>query len=91
MVSVQQAVGSAVTFAQGLFEGESLRSLRLEEVDAGDVNGRPVWQITLSMTERNSPLSALSLSGAPREYKIFTVDKATGDVLSMKIRELAGA
>jgi hypothetical protein len=31
------------------------------------------------------------LSGAPREYKIFTVDKATGDVLSMKIRELAGA
>jgi hypothetical protein len=32
-----------------------------------------------------------SFRGVPRDYKTFTIRKDTGEVLSMKIRELAGA
>jgi hypothetical protein len=34
---------------------------------------------------------AALLGSGPRDYKTFAVDRDSGEVLSMKIRELAGA
>ena len=94
MVSVKQAVQSAVAFAQSVLDPDQLSDLRLEEVEAGEVDSQHVWLITLSMMARLGPLAsvpALSalVSPVPREYKTFSVHKETGEVLSMKIRPLA--
>jgi hypothetical protein len=91
MVSVKQAVQSAVAFAQTVLEPDRLSDLRLEEVEAGEVDGQHVWLITLSMMARHGPLASVSvlMSPVPREYKTFSVHKETGEVLGMKIRPLA--
>ena len=77
MIGIQDATRNAST-----------QSLQLEEVESGNEGGRDVWRITLSMPESpaTDPLAALRRR---REYKIFAVVKSTGEVLSMKIRELA--
>ncbi len=59
------------------------------------INGQDMWSITLSMLEPSTLLEGTVISRAfgkgPREYKTFTVDAQTGQVLSMKIRELVGS
>jgi hypothetical protein len=86
MISVKEAVVSAMTFAQSTLEPPRNSDLRLEEVEVGDFRGKQVWQITLSMPRAFSPADMLHLR---RDYKAFMVDRETGEVLSMKIRELA--
>jgi hypothetical protein len=93
MVSIKQAFANAAEFAASVLE---LEDPRLEEVETAEANGAVVWLITLSMVRSGAPfnnaLAALSnFRGVPRDYKTFTIRKDTGEVLSMKIRELAGA
>jgi len=59
----------------------------LEEVDTDTVDGTDVWVITLSLPDPTPPLGAFR----QRQYKTFTVDGLTGEVLSMKIRQLSTA
>ncbi|HVN04785.1 MAG TPA: hypothetical protein VMT86_10230 [Bryobacteraceae bacterium] len=83
MISVKEAAAKAVEFAQALLNlapGEVL----LEEVESSTLDSAPVWLITLSVPPRPLPFGR-------RDYKTFTVRADTGEVLSMKIRELAGA
>jgi hypothetical protein len=92
MVSIKQAFLNAAEFAASVLEPERLTDLKLEEVETAEVNGSDVWLITVSMV-RPSPISnalAFNFRGA-RDYKTMTVRKDTGEVLSMKIREIAGA
>jgi hypothetical protein len=93
MVSVKEAVNKAVEFANGVLDPSRAAALRLEEVEAGKANGGSVWLITLSMPRPTPALQEVAalLGSVPRDYKTFAVDRETGDVLSMKIRELAGA
>jgi hypothetical protein len=93
MVSIKQAFVNAAEFAASVLEPARLTDLRLEEVETAEVGGADVWLITMSMVRPSplSPLAALNdFKGFPRDYKIFTIRKDTGEVLSMKIRELAG-
>ena len=90
MVSVKQAFASAAEFAASVLEPDRLKDLRLEEVETAKANGADVWLITLSMP-RPGPLNAFAFNlKGTRDYKTFAVNKDTGEVLSMKIRELAG-
>ena len=83
MLNVKDAVTQAFAFTESLLDGSRVANLLLEEVEKrGDK-----WLITLSMPSSH-PLGALSPN---RDYKTFTIDAVTGEVLSMKIRELAGA
>ncbi len=90
MVAIKDAVDSAITFAQSVLPSDRTVGLRLEEVESEKVNGEDVWMITLSMIRPNL-LGASILAGGPRDYKTFRIHAETGKVLSMKIRELAGA
>jgi len=90
MATIQEAARNAMTFAQELLGAERAKSLRLEEVASADENGIEVWRITLSMPD-SDPLNALAMFSQRREYKTFTVVKGTGEVTSMKIREIANA
>ena len=92
MVSIKQAFVNAAEFAASVLEPERLADLRLEEVETAEVGGADVWLITVSMV-RPSPINnalAFNYKGV-RDYKTFTVRKDTGEVLRMKIKELAGA
>jgi hypothetical protein len=89
MVPVKEAFASAVDFATHILEPNRTADIRLEEIETGKSHGREVWFVTLSMAG-SDPIPNL-LKGHQREYKIFTVDKQSGEVLAMKIRERAAA
>jgi hypothetical protein len=78
MTTIKQAVASAMDFAAGILD--KAEDLRLEEIESAEADGAPVWLITLSLRR----------TFGERDYKTFTVNKGTGEVLAMKIRELVG-
>ncbi len=84
MIPVQEAVKKAVAFAEDMLEPSRTASILLEEVESAAFRGKDAWEITLSLRDPN-PLSF----AANRQYKTFTIDAETGEVLSMKIRQLS--
>ena len=92
MVSIKEATENAITFAKNALEPERTIGLRLEEVESTKVENEDAWLITLSMIT-DHPLAVFTdmPMNPKRDYKIFTVLKRTGEVTSMKIRELANA
>ena len=86
-MTVKEAVSKAMEFATGVLSPARTVDMRLEEVEAGDYKGQDVWLITLSMGGQGLAFLAPSAS---RDFKTFAVHKETGEVLSMKIRQLAG-
>jgi hypothetical protein len=90
MATIQEATANAIVFARTSLGLDRTQGLRLEEVESGTEGGTEIWRITLSMPD-SSPMNALSVFNARREYKTFTVVKSTGEVTSMKIREMSKA
>lgn len=87
-MTIKEAVQNATSFAVETLGPERASGLQLEEVESANIDGQDAWLITLSMVNLlGHVVTALPLG--PREYKIFTVLKKTGEVTSMKIRELA--
>ena len=93
IIGVKEAVQAAINYLQELQSviapSQALQELRLEEVELSEPSPQhPAppnhWLITLSYNVREDALG-MRLS---RDYKIFTIDAATGKVQSMKIREL---
>jgi hypothetical protein len=82
MLGVKQAVSAATTYAREIFG--SAKALTLEEVEKSP-DGR-YWMITLGIDEKLSQIEVLGGIRPRRDYKIFKVDAASGEVLSMKIR-----
>jgi hypothetical protein len=95
MVSIQQATENAMAFAREALGSTRTAGLRLEEVESKTVEGEDAWLITLSMMSltEDGPSTLGAALGAmakrKREYKSFTVHKRDGEIISMKIRELA--
>ena len=75
-----------MAFARESLGAERTQSLQLEEIESAMEGGLDVWRITLSMPETSRMSFVLR-----RDYKTFAVVKATGEVLSMKIREMSKA
>ena len=88
MATIQEATRNAIASARELLGEDRTNSLQLEEVESATEGGRDVWRITLSMLT-NPKADLLAALDRRREYKTFTVVKSTGEVLSMKIRELS--
>jgi hypothetical protein len=97
MVDVKTAVDNAVQYAH---EWLGSPNALLEEVEASRRGDQDVWLVTLSIPRRYPPtgrnaLGPLGISDAAailygnREFKVFEVDGQTGDVRSMKIREMS--
>jgi len=93
MTEAKEAVRRAIAYFSDLTSQlqESVTILRLEEVEKSD-DGQ-YWLVTLSYS--TSPFTITRALGMPdrddlrfRSYKVFKVHAETGEVLSMKIREL---
>jgi hypothetical protein len=91
MVTIQEATLNAMNFALQTLGSERAKGLQLEEIESVDEGGAEAWRITLSMPDSNPMMTALAAFGARSEYKAFTVVKNTGEVTSMKIREMSKA
>lgn len=88
MATIQEATQSAMDFARQTLGAERAKGLQLEEIESAKEGDVEVWRITLSMPD-NTPTTALAMFTTRREYKAFTVVKSTGDVTTMKIREVS--
>ncbi len=98
-VDVRGAVVAAKKYFQSLTDmiSNQVQDLRLEEVELSE--DKRFWFITLGferpvVQRKNSLANLLPAPASPpdykyeREYKIFKIDSETGEVQSMKIREL---
>jgi hypothetical protein len=92
-IDVKAAVRIAVRYLQELDDFISAEGIRLEETEYDDAG---FWLITLSTVEAppTSPLSSdtmrrvLAFEKGKRNYKLFRIDARTGEVKSMKVRQL---
>ena len=86
-----KAIAIALDYASTLFVGVPAS---VEEFERDEYNGRQTWVITLgfpireSEAQRNARLMTFYRPPA-LEYKKIYIDQSTGEVLAMKIRELA--
>jgi hypothetical protein len=92
MITLKEAAAKARAEAENILGPDRATGVQLEEVELGSYHGKEAWHITLSMLRPN-PFATLGVpagdSFGVRDYKIFTLDRETGEFLSMKIRELA--
>lgn len=79
MLDVKQAVEKASDYLVNAYWKETIVNAQLEEVELSE--DQRYWLITLSF----------SLMPGKRQYKIFKIDVETGEVLSMKIRDVREA
>jgi hypothetical protein len=98
-INVKDAVRIAVGYVRELYAPEELVDLRLEEVELSG-SGK-YWFVTIGFSRPElkkqqretepAPGSVLSLlrpQTLEREYKVVKIHAATGDVQSMKIRQV---
>lgn len=97
MISVKQAAQAAEAFAKNLYPEGELQLLRLEEAELAD--DESAWRITLGWMEPAVGYAAKTAAELfvragnteklPRVYKTFLVDRESGEVKSMRIRNVA--
>lgn len=89
-IDVQKAVAAARASLRDFFSEEPVQGILLEEVERSEDDGD--WLITLSFIRNpKTTKGAIDtfLGEGPRTYKTLKVSTETGEVLSMKIRQLS--
>lgn len=87
MIDVKQAVRIAKEKAAEMLEQSATN---LEEIEREPYKDREVWSITLSAPRSLKQMTPLAqLSANPLQYKRFLIDVETGELLAMKLREVA--
>jgi hypothetical protein len=87
MLDVKDAAHRASEYFAGLYADQSVSNVQLEEVELSD-DGQ-YWLITLSYPERPHDVALVPINFAfKRKYKVFKIDAKTGEVKSMKIRNV---
>lgn len=88
MIDVKEAVQIAKQKAKEMLE-EGPGSL--EEIEREDYKGRDTWNITLGFVPREiaqfAPLARFAVDQL--HYRRFLIDVETGELVAMKLRELA--
>ena len=88
MIDVKRAIQIAKEKAAEMLNQPS----NLEEIERDSYKGHDVWSITLSVPAQSllmphSPIA--QLIGGKVDYKRFLIDVETGELLAMKLREVA--
>lgn len=85
MIEVNDATNIAAEYLKKLFPDAN--NMQLEEVEISE--DEKFWNVTLSYEYYDPANPSAMLFNRKRKYKIFRINANTGDVLSMKIRELS--
>ena len=87
MIDVKQAVQKSKAIAADMLEQGSSN---LEEIERDTYNNRDVWSINLSIPRDLEQLPPIArLSASPLHYERFLIDAETGELVAMKLREIA--
>ena len=86
-IDAKQAVLNAVDYFREFFPAHAKSNILLEELEESSDGKR--WLVTLGYDTSHVEVRNLFASGgAARAYKLFSVDSATGKVMSVKIRKV---
>ena len=94
-MDVKQAVEAAKAYVPEAFAGEDVKEVRLEEVEFDEA--RDVWKITLglmrpALDSRSGQVAAiLGNTQYKRVYRVFSITDKTGEIKSIKMRQLEDA
>ena len=84
MIDVKQAVQIAKAKAEEMLDEHALD---LEEIERESYKDRDVWSITLSLPRKH--LNRFAQLAAPVKYTVFLIDADTGELVAMKLRDVA--
>lgn len=84
MIDVKEATDKAKAHLVSFFP--EAEQVQLEEVELSE--DKAFWLITLSYEGISSSVASSMLVGKSLLYKIFKLDAESGEVLSMKIRDI---
>ena len=90
MLDVKEAVKNATEFVQTVLEKEKFDRITLEEVELSEDSH--FWYITLGLGKIivGNAFETIMAGGTGNlsvKYKMFTIDRETGQVIAMKIRK----
>ncbi len=87
MISVKEAAKNAYEYMKEIPGYENNENIAVEEVELSEEEStdKKYWLITIGYPVGFNVLQPTSRS---KEYKIFKVDSDTGEVISMKIRNI---
>ena len=84
MIDVKEATQKVKEYLVSFFP--EAEKVQLEEVELTDDKSH--WYITLSYEGMSHSVASSLLVGKSVRYKIFKLDAESGDVISMKIRDI---
>ena len=84
MIQVKEATEKAKEHLQVFFP--EAERIQLEEVELSA--DKVYWLVTLSYEGLSSSVASSMLVGKSLQYKIFKLDAESGEVISMKIRDI---
>ncbi len=84
MIDVNQATNKAQEYLKSFYP--DAERVQLEEVEL--TNDKTQWLITLSYEGVANSVASSLLVGKSLRYKIFKLEADTGEVISMKIRDI---
>jgi hypothetical protein len=84
MINVKEATDKAREYLRSFFP--DAERVQLEEVELTE--DKAYWFITLSYEGTSSSVASSLLVGKSVRYKLFKLDAESGEVLSMKIRDI---
>jgi hypothetical protein len=93
-MDVKEAVRKAVTYVGDVFGSENPENIGLEEVVLNEA--QDAWEITVGFSRpwdyhKPSFVTGFQPPSPKRQYKIVTIDNVSGNIKSIKIRELQNA
>lgn len=84
MIDVKEATSKAVDYLKTFFP--DAEKVQLEELEL--TSDKAYWYITLSYEGVSNSVASSLLVGKSVRYKIFKLEADTGQVISMKIKDL---
>lgn len=86
MLTIKELADKAAEYLRAFFPDAD--AIQLEEIEVTDDNS--YWFITLSYENTDGVInSKIWINTRSRKYKIFKIDATSGEVRSMKIRDMA--
>lgn len=93
-MNVKDAVKIAIEYVADVFSSENPENLGLEEVVLNEATDE--WEITIGFSRpwdypRPGVMTSMQPQHPKRQYKVVTVEDETGEVKSIKIRDMTDA
>ena len=94
-MNVKEAVKKAIEYIADVFESEHPENIGLEEVVLNE--SKDTWEVTIGFSRpwdhhpKGGLVTGLQPQNPKRQYKVVRLDNKTGEIESIKIREIENA